>query len=556
VRNSKFLLFLSFTLVLSMFLAACAGGSNQTDQGQGNEPQDEPKEEVKQVLNLIESAEIPTMDSVKGTDAVAFNVMNNVFEGLYRLGQDNEPVLGVAAEEPQVSEDGTVYTFKIRDDAKWSDGSNVTAHDFVFAWRRAVDPNVGSEYGPYMMNGVIKNADKVSAGELPLEELGVKALDDQTLEVTLERPVPYFKSLMTFPTFYPQKEEFVTEKGDQYASNSDNLLYNGPFVLTDWNGTGLSWKMVKNEHYWDKDTVKLEEINVNVVKETSTAVNLYETGEIDRVALSGEFALQYKGHEEYQTYLEPVIFWFKFNQKNEALANVNIRKAISMAIDRQAMVDNILANGSVVANYAVPKDFVFHNGKDFRDGNGDLLAYDPEKAKEYWQKGLEELGKTELELEILGGDTELSKKMDEFFKDQLEKTLPGLTIKLKEVPFKIRLDLDTKEEYDIQVAGWGPDYQDPMTFSDLWVTDGGNNHMNYSNPKYDELIEAAKTTLATDLDARWEALQEAERILMEDAAIGPLYQRGVAALQKPYVKGLVVHPFGADFSYKWAYIEK
>lgn len=555
MKKSKFLLFLGFTLILSMFLAACNGGGDTKDEPakDGDTAQ---KEDVPQVLNLIESAEIPTMDSVKGTDAVAFNVMNNVFEGLMRLGQDNEPVLGVAAEEPTVSEDGTVYTFKIREDAKWSDGSPVTANDFVFAWRRAVDPEVGSEYGPYMMNGVIKNAEKVSAGELPVEELGVKAIDEKTLEVTLERPVPYFISLMTFPTFYPQKEAFVTEKGDQYASNSDNLLYNGPFVLTDWDGTGLSWKMVKNENYWDKDTVKLSEINVNVVKEVGTAVNLYETGEIDRVGLSGEFVLQYQGHEELITELEPVLFWLKLNQKNEALANIDIRKAISMAIDRQSLVDNILANGSVVANYAVPKDFVFFNGEDFRAGNGDLLAYDAEKAKEHWQKGLEALGKTELELELLAGDTETAKKMNEYIKDQLEKTLPGFKLKLKEVPFKIRLDLDTKQEYDIQMAGWGPDYQDPMTFMDLWVTDGGHNHMSYSNPEFDKLINAAKTDLTSDLEARWKALQDAEKIVMEDAAFAPLYQRGRTVLQKPYVKGLVTHPFGADFSYKWAYVEK
>lgn len=553
MKKSKFLLFLSFTLVFSAFLAACSGGSGGSNDSSS---EDTKQEEVPQVLNLIETAEIPTMDSVKGTDAVAFNVMNNVFEGLMRLGQDNEPVLGVAAEEPTVSEDGTVYTWKLREDAKWSDGSQVTAEDFVFAWRRAVDPEVGSEYGPYMMSGVIKNADKVAAGELPLEELGVKAIDETTLEVTLERPVPYYISLMTFPTFYPQKEAFVAEKGDQYASNSDNLLYNGPFTLNEWDGTGTTWKMVKNDNYWDKDTVKLSEINVKVVKETGTAVNAYETNEIDRVALSGEFALQYQNHEDVISELEPVIFWFKFNQDNEALANIDVRKAISMAIDRQGLVDTILANGSVVANYAVPKEFTYLNGVDFREGNGDLLADDVEKAKEHWEKGLAAIGKTEVELELLSGDTETSKKMNAYFKDQLEKALPGLTVKLAEVPFKIRLDRDTSQDYDFQLAGWGPDYQDPMTFMDLWVTDGGHNHMSYSNEEFDKLIEDARTTLSSDLEARWEALQKAEKIVMEDAAFAPLYQRGRTALQKPYVKGLVTHPFGADYSYKWAYVEK
>ena len=444
--------------------------------------------------------------------------------------------------------------------ANWSDGTPVTAHDFVFAWQRAIDPATGSPYGPFMMSGVIKNATAISEEKMEVSELGVVAEDDKTLVVTLERPVPYFLSLMSFGTFYPQKEEFVTAKGDAYATNSDNLLYNGPFTLTEWDGTGDSWVYKKNENYWDAENVKLETINVDVVKDSATAVKLYNDGKKDRAGVSGDLALQYGTHEEAVLESETSIFYFKFNQERDGektpLANANIRKAIAKSFQKEDLVDVVLANGSVPANYIVPQEFAYdENGTDFRDISGDHLVYNVEEAKEYWQKGLDELGVTEVELEILGGDTDLSKKMSEYFQAQLETNLEGLTVKLKEVPFSVRLELDTNQDYDIQVSGWGPDFQDPISFMDLFVTNGPNNLMSFSNKEYDELIEATKTELALDPAARYEAFAKAEKILLEEeAAIAPIYQRGLIQLEKPYFKGLGVHPFGADYSYKWAYI--
>lgn len=560
MRKSKLSFLLALSLVLSMFLAACYGGGDSSEpakegNGEGGETA------APQVLNVLETAEIPTMNTIMAQDAVAFNVMNQVFEGLYRLDEENQPTPGMAEGEPEVSEDGTVYTFKLRD-AEWSNGTPVTANDFVYAWQQAVNPDNATPYGAYMMNGVIKGATEVSEGA-SLDTLGVVAKDEKTLEVTLERPVPYFMSLMTFPTFYPLNQEYYESQGEAYATNSDTMIYNGPFTLTDWNGTGLSWKYQKNDSYWDAETVQLSQINVEVVKEPGTAVNLYETGETDRAGLSGEYAAQYANHEDLKKVLEPTVFYFKYNQERNGaatpLANENIRKAISLAVDKEAMVENILANGSIAYGQLVPKEFTFHpeTNEDFATNNADVaLGYDLEKAKEYFATGLEELGQDAISLEILGGDTEASKNMHAYLKNQLETNLEGLTVSVSEVPFKIRLDRDTNEDYDIQVAGWGPDFQDPMTFVDLFVTDGGHNHSNYSNAEYDQLVEDAKTTLSGDVNARWEAMVQAERILLEEAAFGPLYQRAAAILQQDYVKNLIEHPFGADFSYKWASVEK
>ncbi|MDN7226178.1 peptide ABC transporter substrate-binding protein [Planococcus sp. N064] len=562
MNRKKMYWFLCLALGFSFFLAACSGNSNtpapENSEG-GTEGGASGELDSEQVLNLMESAEIPTMDSALAEDTVAFNILNNVNEGLYRLNQENIAEPAIAEGEPEVSEDGLTYTFKLRE-ANWSDGTPVTAQDFVFSWQRAVDPATGSPYGPYMMAGTIKNAAAISEGKMDKAELGIEATDDKTLVVTLERPVPYFLSLMSFGTFLPQKEAFVTEKGGAYASNSDNLLFNGPFILTNWDGTGLTWSMEKNPEYWDAETVKLETINVDVVKDAGTGLNLYNSGEKDRTTLSGEFAMQYADDPEVVRELEPSIFYMKFNQERNGqptvLANENIRRAISMAFNKQDLVDVVLANGSLPANYLVPAEFTFdENQEDFREVNGDMNEYNAEEAKKLWAQGMEEEGLTEVTIEYLGDDTELSKKMNEYLKAQLEENLEGLTISIKTVPFNVRLELDEAQDFEIQNSGWGPDYQDPMTFIDLFVTGSPQNKMGYSNPEFDALVESAKGDLALDIPARWDAMAQAERILIEeDATIAPIYQRGTMALQKPYVNDIVTHPFGGDYGYKWAYI--
>ncbi|WP_313892490.1 peptide ABC transporter substrate-binding protein [Psychrobacillus sp.] len=565
MKKSKLVWLLSLLLVLGVFLAACGGKEETTTTEPEKEKEEEtttetPAVEEEQVLNLIMGAEIPTMDSSLVTDSVGFDLLNNVNEGLYRLNQDNVAEPAISDGEPTISEDGLVYTFKLRD-ANWSDGTPVTANDFVFAWKRAMNPDMASEYGPYMMEGVIKNAAEIAAGTMEYTELGVVAIDDKTLEVTLEKPVPYFLSLMSFGTFLPLKEEFVTAQGENYAKNSEAVLYNGPFSLTGWDGTGLSWQLVKNDQYWDKDTVKLTQINYDVVKETATAVNLYTNGEKDRTGLTGEYAMQYAADPELLKETDTSVFWMKFNQERlgakSPLANVNIREAIAKSFNKQDLADVVLANGSVPAYYMIPKDFTFDaDGNDFRDVNGDMAMFNADEAKAAWDKGLAELGVTELTLEILGGDSDLSKKMDEYLKSQLESNLKGLKITLKEVPFSVRLDLDTAQDYDIQIAGWGPDFQDPYTFSNLFLTGGGNNQMSYSSVEYDKLVNSANNELALDTKARWQALADAEKLIVDkDFGIAPIYQRGLLFLQKPYVKGVVNHPFGGDYSYKWAYIE-
>ncbi|UOY92761.1 peptide ABC transporter substrate-binding protein [Ectobacillus sp. JY-23] len=542
-------------LSTSMFLTACSGNEKtSTTEKKKEENGSGAALAAKQVLNVTETAEIPSMDTSKSTDNVSFKVFVNAMEGLYRLDKDNKPTPGMA-KSVDVSADKKTYTFHLRD-AKWSNGEPVKAQDFVFAWRRAVDPATASEYAFILFD--IKNAEKVNKKELPLDQLGVTAKDDKTLVVELSNPVPYFLELTTFPTYFPQNEQFVKAQGDKYALESNTTLYNGPFVMSEWKHE-QGWKLKKNPNYWDKDTVKLEEINTSVVKETSTAVNLYESGDIDRVFLTAEFVDKYKGNPDFKTRLDSRLFFIRFNQKDPIFQNKKVREAFDLAYDKKGIANVLLNDGSVPAYSLVPTKFVKGpDGKDFRDANKNFRdgKDNAAQAKKLWEEAKKELGQDKLTIEMLNYDNDTSKKVGEYIKAQLEQNLPGLTVTIKQQPFKQKLELEKKQEYAFSFSGWGPDYPDPMTFIDMFVTDGAFNEMSYSNPKYDELVKQAKGELLTDVSKRWKAMQDAEKILMEDVAISPTYQRGFAYMQKEKVQNVYDHNFGGDYSYKWAYIKK
>jgi oligopeptide transport system substrate-binding protein len=546
-----------------MFLAACTGGGDKnegTDKNEGKNDAGSEQLADEQVLNVLESAEIPSMDSVMSQDVLSFTMLNATNEGLYRLDADQKVIPGVAEAAPTYNDDKTVITIKLRQDTKWSNGDPVTAHDFVFAWQRAIDPKVAAPYGAYFMEGKIKNASEIVAGKAKLEDLGIKAVDDYTLEITLVRALPYIESYLTFPLFYPQNKKFVEAEGDKYASDASHILFNGPFKMTKWDGpTGTEWVLEKNADYVNAKDVTLEKINFNVSKDPQASANAYTAGEADITGKLAQAAIlsQFEGDPALLRYQEPSIWWLKMNEKNPALKNVNIRKAIALTVDKKALTEDVLANGSIAADFLVPKGFSYLDGKDFRDTAGTYLSTNKEEAKKLWEQGLKETGLKEVSFTYVGQDTETSKVTDAFIKDQLEKNLPGLKITIEAVPFKIRIAREDAEDYDLLMGGWGPDYADPMTYMDLWVTDGGQNHMSYSNPEFDKLIKAASEELVDKPQDRWKALQDAEKILLEDdAAIAPLYQRSVNLLINPKVKGFAHHAFGPDYSYQWIKITK
>ncbi|ARO17745.1 peptide ABC transporter substrate-binding protein [Bacillus tropicus] len=527
-------------LVTSLLLTACNNKENKSD-----------KEAKKQVLNVTVSEEIPSLDTTKTMDGTSAHVMQNLFEGLYILNDQDQPIPAVAKSFKR-SEDGKKYTFDLRKDAKWSNGDNVTANDFIFAWKRAINHETASQYA-YMLF-YVKNAKEINKGTMPLDALGVKAINDYKLEVELEQPIPYFLQLLTLPIYLPQHESFLKEQGKNYALEPSNLIYNGPFVLEKWKHE-QEFQLKKNATYWDQKKVKLDEINFQIVKDTMTVVNLYEAGDLDRVPINSQFVDKYKGSKELHMSSEPGIAMLRFNEQNNALANKKVRQSISLALNKEELVAHFINNGAKPASGLVPAGHINEEtGKDFRKESGNLSSYDLQNAKKIWDEAKKELGVEQVKLEFLTFEQDNAKRMAEYIKGDLEKTLQGLTIQIKQQPFKQKLQLEQTGDYDISMANWGPDYKDPISYLELFTTGNLNNKMNYSNLHYDELIKKAKTDFVLEPEKRWGALLEAEQVLLEDAAVAPLYQIGSAYVQKDYVKGIEKHQFGGIYTYKNAYI--
>ncbi|QUG83606.1 peptide ABC transporter substrate-binding protein [Bacillus nitratireducens] len=529
-------------LVTSLFLTACNNKANKSDV-----------EAKKQVLNVTVSEEIPSLDTTKTMDGTSAHVMQNIFEGLYVLDDQDNPTSAIAKSFER-SEDGKKYTFDLRKNAKWSNGDSVTANDFMFAWRKAVSAETASQYA-YMLF-YIKNAKEINRGTMPLDELGVKVINDYKLEVELEQPIPYFLQLLALPIYLPQHESFLKEQGGNYGLEPNNLIYNGPFVLETWKHE-QEFQLKKNDTYWDKKKVKLDEINFQIVKDTMTAVNLYEAGDLDRVSINSQFVDKYKGNKQLHMSSDPGIAMLRFNEKNSALANKKARQSISLALNKEDFVAHFINNGAKPANGLIPEGHKNEEtGKDFRKENGDISPYDLQKAKKIWEEAKKELGVEQVKLEFLTFEQDNAKRMAEYIKGDLEKNLQGLTIQIKQQPFKQKLQLEQTGEYDISMVNWGPDYKDPISYLEIFTTSNPNNKMSYSNPHYDELIKKAKNDFVLDQKKRWESLREAEQVILEDAAVAPLYHIGSAYVQKDYVKGIEKHQFGGVYTYKNAYIDK
>ncbi len=547
---------LAALLVLALALAGCTGsdkpdGGSDGDGGGGSATD---KQEI--TLNLGE--EPPNLDSALATDTVSFDVLNNVMEGLIRTGKDFEPLPGMAKDWEI---DGVHYTFHLREDARWSDGKPVTAHDFKYAWLRALDPRTASQYAYqlYYIEGAeaFNSADPEEVDAAQLEELrdkvAIETPDDHTLKVTLTAPTPYWLGLMSFPTYLPQRQDIVEQHGDKYASSADTLVYNGPFIMEEWvHEDRIILK--KNPNYWDADSVKLEKVTWLMIKDSATAIGMYEVGDLDRVGIPGDYIEQYRD-KGLQTMAEAVTFYLVFNLEKPVFHNKKLRQAFNLALDRQGFADKVLKNGSVPAEGYVPSSMAGAGSKTFRDISGTLIDVDGdrEKARQLWEQAKQELGIDSLTVKLLGGDSDVAKKLSQGLQQMLQDALPGLTVELDPVAFNVRLQRTRDGDFDIVFAGWGADYNDPMTFMNMFVTGGPYNDARWSNQEHDRLIEVAETS--TDQSERIEAMAAAEKIMMEELPILPLYHRAANWVQRDYLKGVLEFPLGASIDLKHAYVE-
>ena len=536
-------------LIASVVLLTACGGNKEKEANKDNK-------NVKQEINVVSSGELSTLDSAFYTDVNSSDMIGQTTEGLYRLNEKGQPELAMAKEEPKVSQDGLVYTFKIREEAKWSNGDAVKASDFVTSFKNVVDPKYGSTSSNQM--DIFKNGRSIREGSKTLDEFGVVAKDDQTLELTLEYPIPYLAQVLVGTPFMPKNTTFVKEKGSNYGTTAENFVGNGPFLIKGWNGTNDTWQLEKNPEYWDAKNVKLDKINVQVVKEVATSVQLFEAGDVDYITLADTYAQQYRDSEQATFVPKAMVGYLSPNHKREVTGNVNVRKAFLQAIDKEQFAKDILGDGSIGLNGFIPENFAKDpkSGEDFRKENGDMITFDKKEAKKTWEVAKKELGKDKIELELLSADTGAAKKTIEFVQGQLEQNLPGLKINLKSMPLQNRLDLQNKGEFDLVFGTWTPDYADPINFLEFYDSKSGLNTAKYENTSYDKGLNEARFDLANEPEKRWEKLRDLEKTLVkEDAAVLPLYQGAVGYLKLDRLEGIQVFPFGRTVSYRLAYVK-
>lgn len=507
-------------------------------------------------MNVMLETPVESLDPQQATDGTSFEVIADYTDGLMQMDADGQAVPAIA-ESYDLSDDGLTYTFHIRSDAKWSNGTPVTAADFVFAWQRAVDPAVASEYA-YMLSdiGQIKNAAEIIAGDMDKSELGVTAVDDTTLQVELNVPVSYFLSLMYFPTFYPVNEEFFNSCGDTFATSPETTLSNGAFILDSYEPAATAFHLTKNADYYDAGRVQLSGLNYQVIQDSQQALMSYQTGALDTTLVNGEQVDQVKDDPEFKTVGAGYLWYVSPNMDAvPELANLNVRLALTMAIDRDAITGDVLKDGSAPTYTAVPPEFAAGpDGSDFsadQEKFADVCTCDATSAADYWTKGLEELGITELSLDMVVDADDAPQKVAQVLKEQWETTLPGITVNLVVEPKKQRVQDMQDGNYQLGLTRWGPDYADPMTYLGMWVSGNSNNYGLWSNADYDAIIDECTTgDLCTDAEGRWERLYDAEQIVMDEAVIFPLYTQCNAEMLSSKVTGVEYHPVALNRVYK------
>jgi oligopeptide transport system substrate-binding protein len=496
------------------------------------------------------ASEPPEMFSVTTTDTTSFSVLRHVIENLVMLDENDQVIPGVA-KDWSVSDDGLVYTFNLRDDMKWSNGEPVTANDFVFAWKSLLTPEFASDYAYF--GYVFKNGQAFNEGTATADQLGFKAVSDYVLEVTLENPTAYFLDTLAFGVFAPVNEKAYNEFGTAYGTDANKMVYNGPFKMTSWEHEN---KIVleKNPDYYNADKIELEKINMVMINDTNAALNAFKAGEVDVIGVNGEQSdLMRSENYPVYTYDDGSVFYLEYNMTDPQLANENLRKAITYAVDKQAFIDSIVKNSSKAAtSFTAPVIKGFENK--FQQEVGNLVpTLDVEKAKEFYAKALEELGTDSVELTMITDDNDTAIKNAAFVQEQLKQNL-GITINVESMPFKSRLERMSNKDFSIVFAGWGPDYNDPMTFLDMFETGNGNNHTSYTNPAYDELLNKVRTEL--DAKTRIGYLANLENILMEELPIGPVYWRSKDYILSGKIESGVTRTAFQDMNFRYVKLAK
>ena len=501
--------------------------------------------------------DIKNLDSSDADDGCSLKAIHAVIDGLTKTDKKGNIVNAVAKSE-ELSEDGLTHTYKLRKDVKWTNGNPVTAHDFVYAWQRIFRKKRSYYYmfvdGIASIEGAQELSDKIDAGEEltddDLNSMGVKAIDDYTLEVKTTVRVSFFDELMAFPCFFPINEKFAEKQENKYGKSAKTILGNGAFTMTNWE-PGSVVEFEKNESYYDQKHVKLNKLVMKLVQEPKVAAQAFEAGETDYAPINSDLVDKYKDDEAFKQVYDGFLFYISVNFKNNDLANLNVRKAILLAINRKDLCENVLKDGSQVAGGFIPSGLATSpDGIDFRKDSGNFTSYDKKKAQESLGEGLKELGKDQITLRITYGTDESPMDVFATYLQNAFSSLKGLKIEMVATTKQDRIYNKQKNgDFDLSVTRWGPDYGDPTTYLTLALTNNNNNYGHWSNTEFDSIME--KVNNETDVNARWQLMIDAEKIMMDDLCYIPVFEKGTATLQNTKVKNLVIKAVGVPYTFEY-----
>ncbi|MEY2349488.1 peptide ABC transporter substrate-binding protein [Lentilactobacillus buchneri] len=521
-----------FTAIISVvigFMAVLLSGCASTAVGGG-------AGSAEKALKITIPGEPLTIDPTKSIETNGGAVIDQVSEGIYRRDANNKIAAGVVDEVVKPTDNGTKYTFNIKKDAKWQDGSPIKSEDFVNSIDRQADPKTKSQQTTSIQ--YIENFAAVNNGKADPSKLGIHAVNDRTFTVKLTKPVPFMN--YEFTNFYPIQTAAIKKYGSHYGTNSETTVANGAYTITGWNGSNDSWKYEKNKNYWDAKNVKIPEVDVTVVKDNNTAQNMFNGGQIDLTSLTGQYVKQNKNNKNLVVTETGRNNYIYFNDKKKATSNENLRKAISMVIDQDQLAKDVLQDGSIGANNIVPKNYAKDpkTGKDFTSEMGDQAPTDTTKAKQYWAKAQKEIGKDKISLDFLVDDTDTEKKLAEYVQGAVSDNLKGLTINIESVPHATHVTRDFSTDFDICTVGWGPDYPDAQNFLDGMRSNNTINFSKFKDQQYDDLMNKVDDTTKYDANQRWDFERQADKRLMSIAAVAPTYQASQAHLISSKVGGL------------------
>lgn len=523
----KAALLVSLVLVLSLLFTACAG-TGSSNSGKLD------------TLAVNVGPDPDTIDPALNSAVDGATMIIHAFEGLMTLDKNKVPVPG-QAKSYEVSKDGTVYTFHLRDGLKWSDGKPVKASDFIYAWNRAISPDTAADY-EYMFD-VIKGYDE--------KKLDVTAPDDKTLVVTLKNAVPYFLELTAFPAYSPVRQDIIEANGDAWATDPKTYIGNGPYKMTEW-VPGSHITFTKNKNYWNYKALGTENIKFVLMEDDVSILNAYKQNEILFADSMPQDEIDaWRDKKDFHIEGQLGTYYISYNVKKAPLDNPLVRQALTLAVDRDYIVKNIGKTGQVPAGAYVPIGLSdADKTKEFRDVGGNY--YDPTaaaneanlaKAKELLAQAGYPDGKGLPTIEYLYNEGTGHQMIGEALQNMWKKI--GVNVTLTSQEWGTFLNTRKNGEYQIARNGWLGDYNDPISFLDMWVTGGGNNDAQYSNPEYDKLISEIKKE--TDPKVRFEKMHKAEDIIFKDWMLCPIYYYVDLYLQNPSLTGMYTSPLGFKY---------